>query len=366
VLHRVHLLNKAGRPHALRIVAIAWLPLFIAALTRLAFHDRPAPILYDISVHVRLLDAIPLLIEAEKLLDERCRGAIRQLYDGQFAPGPSIDHILLRAERARDSRLAEVVLLVIVLAVGIGGLTRVFGSTGLFAGVGDAGVMSFIRVWYMVVSLPIVQFLMARWLWHWVIWSYVVVRVSRLPLHTIATHPDHAGGLGFMASPVSAFTGFVLAVASTISGAWATRILAGEAKLQAFVPTFIVFVVATLVIACAPLLVYMGLMYRTRYREIASYNRLALAFTREFQHCYVDKLQETHELGSWPDYSRLEDMSGAYEHLVKIRLVPFGPRAVLSLWVAAIAPMIPLLATTMPLDKLLLDVGRALLGGLPA
>jgi hypothetical protein len=365
-LHRAHLLNKQGRPHALRIVAIAWLPLVIAALARLALHDRPAPILFDISVHVRLLVAIPLLIQAEKLLDERCRGAMKQLYEGNFAPGPAIDHILRRAERARDSRLAELVLFMIVLGVGIGGLAHVSGTTGLFAGVEDAGAMSFIRVWYLVVSLPIVQFLMARWLWHWAIWSYVVVRVSRLPLRTLATHPDHAGGLGFMSSPVNAFAGYVLAIAATIAGAWGTRILAGQAKLQAFIPIFIVFVIAALVIACAPLFVYMGLMYRTRHREIASYNRLALEFTRAFHHCYVDHLQETNKLGDWPDYSKLVDMSGSYESLVKIRLVPIGPRAILALWAAAIAPMLPLVATTMPLDKLLLEVGRALLGGLPA
>jgi hypothetical protein len=59
-------------------------------------------------------------------------------------------------------------------------------------------------------------------------------------------------------------------------------------------------------------------------------------------------------------------MGGSYESLVKIRLVPIGPRSVLSIWAAAVAPMLPLIATTMPLDKLLLDIGRALLGGLPA
>jgi hypothetical protein len=366
VLRRLHLLNAAGRPYVLRIVAIAWLPLCIAGLTRLAYLEMPAPILLDISVHVRLLVAIPLLLKAEDLLDQRCRGAIKQLYEGRLAPGASLDHIITRAERARDSRAAELLIGCIVLAMGVAGVTHVIGPTGVVAGVSEPQAVTFARVWYVLVSLPIVQFLIVRWLWHWCIWSYIVIRVSRLPLHMNASHPDHAGGIGFLSSPVTSFAGYVLALAATLSGAWGTQILDGHATLQSFVPTFILFVVVVLVVACAPLLGYTSHLYQARHRDIGANNRLALEFVRAFYGRWIDKLGKADDLAQWPDYTRLTDMGGSYESLVKIRLVPIGPRSVLSIWAAAVAPMLPLVATTMPLDKLLLDIGHALLGGLPA
>jgi len=363
-LHRLHLTRRDGTPRAWALVAIAWVPLFVAALLRVAIGQRPAPILFDISVHARLLIAVPVMIHAERILSLRCRSAIDQLYAGRFADRAAVDLIIDKAERMRDSRLVEVALIVVVLLAGQAALWGLLAPTGVIAGGSEAGSLSFARLWYVTVALPIAQFVMARWLWHWVIWSYVVVRVSRLPLATIATHPDRAAGIGFLGIPMSAFSGFVLAISAILSSAWGTQILAGRAALQAFVPSFISFVILSALVACGPLLLYIGMLYRARHRELEQYNSLALSYVRTFHRKWIEARRDPEALLGTPDLQSLNDLIGSYQNLDQIRLVPFGPRPMISVWIATVTPMLPLVATTMPLDELLGHIGRALLGGI--
>lgn len=366
-LHRLHLTRRDGTPRAWALVVLAWVPLLVAALWRASTGQRPASIVLDVSVHVRLLIGIPLLIQAERLLQQRCRGAVDRLYAGGFAERTSIDRIIDRAERMRDSRVVEAVLIVAVVLAGQAVVWGLVGPTGMFAGVSEAGAVSFARVWYVSVSLPIVQLLMIRWLWHWAIWSYVVARVSRLPLATIATHPDHAAGLGFLELPLTAFAGYVLAIAATMAAAWGTRIVGGHTTLEALVPSFVVFVMIALLVACGPLLLFMGPLFRARYREIECYNALALAYVRAFHHKWiVERRPEAEPLLGTPDLQSLNDLCGAYASLVQVRLVPFGPREIIGIVIAAVLPMLPLVAMTMPLEELLAKIGHALLGRLPA
>ncbi|MDB4962508.1 MAG: hypothetical protein JWP01_2507 [Myxococcales bacterium] len=366
VLERCHLTRADRTPRAWVFVVVAWGPLFVGALYKYAVGQPPARILLDLSVHVRLLVGIPLVILAERLLEARCRGSVRQLYDGAFADPAQLDPILHRVERLRDSRWIELAMLVAVIAVAQSMLWGLMAPTGFFSGVKDAGSLSFGHLWYVCVALPIAQFLMLRWLFHWVLWSYIVVGVSRLPLATIATHPDHAAGLGFLASPVSAFDTFVLAVSATIAGAWVTQLIAGTAELPQFVPTFVAFVMLVALVGLGPLLVYVPVLYRARHRELSKYNGLALDYVREFHRKWIETRRDRRDLLGTQDLQALNDLGGSFETLTRVRLVPFGPRPLVGIWVVALLPMLPLVATTMPLNKLLATIGHALLGGLPA
>ena len=362
LLHRLHLTRADGTPRAWMLVVVAWVPLFAGALLRVAIGDRPAPILFDLSVHARLLIGIPLLIHAERILEQRCRGAVDQLYRERFAERAAVDRIIDRAERLRDARSVEVAMFVLVAAGAQALLWGVFGPAGLFSGISEAGELSFARLWYMTVSWPIAQFLFLRWLWHWTIWSYILVRLSRLPLAAKATHPDHAAGLGFLVGPLEGFARFVLAIAVVLASAWATQILAGRA-LQAFVPGFIGFLMLAVAVACGPLLGFVGILNRVRHREIPQYHGLALDYVRAFHRKWIERRSDTDSLLGNPDLPSLNDLGGAYQSLVRVRSVPFGPRQIESICVAAAIPMIPLAATAVPLDHLIRTIGRALLGG---
>lgn len=364
-LRRLHLARADGSPRAWPLVAIAWVPLVTAALLRVITGHPPPPILLDLSAHARLVIGIPLLILAERILEQRCREAVDQLYDGNFAERAVVDRILDRAERMRESRLGELALVALALLGGQSLLWGFIGPTGLFAGISEPGAISFARLWYALVGWPIAQLLFLRWIWHWSIWSYIVVRLSRLPLATIATHPDHAAGIGFLGAPISGFSGFVLTLSAFVSAAWGTQILAGRASLPAFVPEFVAFLVLAVVLACGPLLLFVKILYHARRREIVRYNGLALDYVRAFHRKWIEARPDAETLLGTPDLQSLNDLCGAYESLVKVRLVPFGPRAIAGVGIAAILPMLPLVATAVPIDELIRRIGGAILGGLP-
>ena len=349
---------------AIVLVAITWIPLCIGALLRMVGGNPPAPILFDLSVHVRLLVAIPLILLADRLLELRCRGAVAQLYEGAFAEVTRLDRIVGGAIRLRDSRFVEIAIATVAALVGQASIWGITGSTGLVSGVDDDGALSFAHIWYASVALPIVQFLMVRWLWHWIIWSYVVIRASRLDLATIGTHPDHAGGIGFMSSPVSAFWMFVLALSVLLASAWGTEMLATHASLESFVPSFVVFVIAAVILGCGPLLAYVGILYRTRHRETRAYSGLARDYVRAFHHKWIVARSDYDQLLGAEDIESLSDMCNAYESLVSTRRVPFGIMTLVGIWIAAMIPMLPLAMTSVPVDQLLRRIGSKMLGGL--
>jgi hypothetical protein len=365
LLRRLHLTRPDGSARAWPLVALAWGPLVLGALLCVATGHPVAPIVQDISVHTRLLVGIPLLIQAERILEQHCRSAVDQLRAGRFADRAVLDRILDRARRLRDSRRIVLAIAAVALLGSQALLWGFSGLTGPFAGITGPGELSFARVWYVAVAWPIAQLLILLWLWHWAIWSYVTVRLSRLPLATIATHPDRAAGIGFLAEPINGFAGFVLALSVLMASGWSMQVLHHHAQLKAFVPQFVAFVVLAAILACGPLLLFIRMLYRARHREIDLYNRLALDYVRAFHRKWIEDRSDREELLGTADLQSLNDLCGAYANLDQARLVPLGPRPLIGIVIAAVVPMLPLVAMTMPLDELLKQLVHVLLGTLP-
>jgi hypothetical protein len=56
--------------------------------------------------------------------------------------------------------------------------------------------------WYTVlVSAPIVQFLLGLSLWKWLLWAIFAFKLSQRNLQLVPTHADKRGGLGFLSLP---------------------------------------------------------------------------------------------------------------------------------------------------------------------
>ena len=169
------------------LALFAWLPIVIGEGIRVAAGLHPDPTLFDISVHVRPLVALPMMLFAERLTEPACRTAIDSLRR-KFCDRTSIDCIVDRGENTcvmhggRKAALAAVALIGGQLA-----LWEVTGATGMFHGGASAGAWSFPRVWYVVIALPLTQFVMFRWLWRWGIWNFMMARIALLPLTPLAT-----------------------------------------------------------------------------------------------------------------------------------------------------------------------------------
>lgn len=364
VLSSLHLVDRRGDVRWERFALALWAMTTTASLLPLALHGRVDPTLVDLSVHARFLIALPLAFIAERLLERRCKVAMRQLRAGRFASRADLDAIVDRAEHLRDSRLVEGLLLAVALLGSQAALWGWVSPETFVHGMERSELLSIARLWYAAIALPVVQFLFLRWLWRWALWAYVLVRLSRLRLALNALHPDGAAGIGFLAEPIDAFAVFLASVASVASAAWTEKVLLGQAVMQTFAPAFVGFLVLALVLALGPMLLFCGHVYRARQRDLPLHADLALHYVRDFKQRWMSPPRTGFALDT-PDVSALCDLGGGFKTTAGTRIAPLGLRSVLVVVAAVLLPMVPLLLSSMPVNEIVDHLGKALLGGLP-
>jgi len=222
---------------------LAWLPLLLLSVAQgTAWGGRVAvPFLQDVEMHVRLLVALPLLIVAELVVNQRTRLTVRQFVERGLIPDAArarFDAIIDSAMRLRNSVIAEVSLIAFVYVVGVGFIwrTQVALPVASWYGTPAAGTWHpTLAGWWMgCVSLPVFQFLLLRWYFRLFIWTRFLWQTSRLDLTLVPTHPDRSGGLGFLAVVGYAFSPLLVAQGALVAGTIAERIFHAGATLPQF------------------------------------------------------------------------------------------------------------------------------------
>ena len=88
--------------------------------------------------------------------------------------------------------------------------------------------------WLGLVSLPVFQFILLRWYFRLFIWTSFLWQVSGIELQLVPTHPDRAGGLGFLGAVAYAFAPVLLAQGAMLAGMIANQIFYAGATLPQF------------------------------------------------------------------------------------------------------------------------------------
>lgn len=362
---RLHLARSSGALYPWRLAAIAWLPLAIGSVIQGVIVGGIDPIMLDASVHARLLISLPLLVLATRLLVHQTRVAVRAVYEGEIADPAAVDRAREHAIALRDNTWIDLGFAALAITSGQLVLWGVSGPTGLFHGIEHAESTG-VRIWYAGFALPLLQFLGIRWLWRWLIWSSMLVQLARLPLATIATHPDRAAGLGFLAGPITAFAAFVLGFGSIMAAAWGTELAEHRTTVQALLPMLIAFFVVAFVVGCAPLLPFSVHLFRAQRRTLARYHELALTYVWRFDRKWVAPGPPPPELLGTSDIQSLSDLHNSWRTIEDTRMFVFGTAKLGEIWLAAILPMLPLALTVVPVTELLRHLAKMLFGGLLA
>jgi hypothetical protein len=370
VLRRAHLADDALLLVRQRVVAIAlfaWLPLFLlcALQGNLLGEAVAVPFLLDVEVHVRFLGALPLLVVAELVVHQRMRPIARTFLERKLIPEADLarfDDAINSALRLRNSVPAELVLIGLVYALGVLVVWRHYialDTATWYAMPEEEGTrLTLAGIWYGFVSLPVFQFLLARWYFRLFIWTRFLWRVSRIELQLVPTHPDRVGGLGFLANTVYAFAVLALAHGALLAGTLANRIF----FLDAALPEFTLHVAAMLLflfcIVFGPLLVFTPRLAQEKRTGLREYGTLAERYVRQFDAKWVRgggrrSSGETEPLLGSADLQSLADLANAYEVVRGMRLAPITRDAVVQLAGAALLPLAPLVLTMMPLEQLL-------------
>jgi hypothetical protein len=373
LLMRSHLVETQSS-HAFRrailFVLIALLPLFgLSALQGVAFESNvKIPFAFDFAVMVRFLISGPLLIIAEAVIDPRVRVIVKHFISSGIVKDEDLqgfESAVKDVSKLRDFAPVEVILLAIIVIFSLTGIKLESLSGGIstwYSLTSDSGQkLSLAGWWFVAVSRPLFQFFMLRWLWKLCIWYWFLWRVSRLNLRLTPTHPDLVGGLGFLGSGQAQFGIIVLSLSIVVSAALGEKIIFGGEKLALFKVTIIAWVLLQLVLFLGGLLVFTPQLVRVKRKGLLDYGALATGYTQSFENKWVrGKATEGESILGSSDIQSLADLANSFQVVRKMGAFPFSRDNVIFIIGASVIPMLPLLLTVVPVEKILLTVLKLL------
>lgn len=366
-VRRTHLSGDALELVRRRVVIIslfAWLPLLIlSALGGRAWGTAvKVPFLIDIETHTRFLLALPLLIVAELIVNQRMRPVVRHFLGRNLIADtslPRFEAALSSTMRLRNSVVAELALIAFVYLVGVlyvfPQYTALKTATWYAVPADGAGSrLSPAGWWLAYVSLPLFQFILLRWYFRIFIWIRFLWLVTRCELRLVPTHPDRAGGLGFVSLTVMAFAPILMAHGALLTGFIANRIFFLGATLPDFRVHIAVMVAFLLLVVLGPLLLLMPHLAAARRLGLSEYGTLAERYVRAFDQKWLRGGAPPDEplLGS-ADIQSLADLGTSVEVIQEMRVIPISRAMVIELAVVTLVPVVPLLLTMVSLEELL-------------
>jgi hypothetical protein len=358
--------DRLGLLHRRIVLAVLtmWAPLLALSAFQgvLLGPAQTMPFLSDVGSHLRFLIVAPLLIVAELVVHRRIQPIVDQFRVRRLiAPHDAMRFAdaLSEATRLRNSVLAEAIMLTLVFAAGVLFTLRRYvalGGGAWYASKSAGMQLSLAGLWLVFVSLPLVQFLLLRWYFRLFIWARFLWRVARLDLDLDVTHPDKAGGLGFLADSLSAFIPLAAAQGVLFAGMLADRIFFGGAKLTDFQievfggGVFLIFVFA------GPLAVFAPRLARVKRAGLRAYGALAQSYVRAFRVRWLgDGAPPAESLLGSGDIQSLADLGNSFGSGEQMRIAPITPAALLYFVAAFLLPISPLVLTMTSVEKL---VGR--------
>ncbi len=345
---------------ALAPAVIVWLPLCVLAIISGRVDEGVAiPFLHDLATHVRFLIVVPVLILVEASIGRRTRLVVQQFVHAELVTGPERDRyqrLLKQAGRAFESGLAEAVIFALSASF-VWTAIQNFTSDGVRFWFETAGADGHERLtsagwWYAAGSL-LPPFLFLRWMWRYAVWCWLLLRISRLNLTLVATHPDRSGGLAIVNLGHTAFAQIGFAASCLVSGAVGTRILYEGASLLSFQWPLLAFVAISVAAGVAPLAVFWRPLRLAKERGLVDYGSFSARYVQGFQERWIGTKAGERPLDAQDDIGPLCDIGASYERVAAMRMVPIAPLNALSFAVASVTPMLPLLLTVMPLKDLL-------------
>ena len=333
------------------MVLLTWVPLLLLSIAEgHAWGDRVRlPFLHDVELHVRLLIALPLLILAELIVHQRLRPDVRQFLDRGLIPDaarPQFDAAIASAMRLRNSVVAEVLLIALVYVVGVGFVWRTQVALDVPSWYGVPGGWAIAAV-----GSPAGG------------WASSACRCSsscscagtsgcssgrascgrcrNIELRLVPTHPDRAGGLGFLGAVAYAFSPVLLAQGAMLGGMIANRIFYAGATLPEFKVEIIGLVALMVFAVLGPMLVFSPKLAAAKRAGLREYGTLAQRYVREFDGKWLRGGAPADEpLIGTADIQSLADLGNSFEVVRGMRWVPFTGQTVLQLAVATLLPVV--------------------------
>jgi hypothetical protein len=357
--------RSGGGGFALGLGFVLWLVLALLAVTE----GSQASVfsLETAGIHVRLLVALPLVLVCLELFDRAVRDACHALIKGGIIAAGAVedlDRTAYRLVRLSKSWWLQLGLMATVVIAGL--VTPPVYLPGLSSNAAELTILSgsLAGQWYWYVCLPIFRFVIIRFWFLLVLWTYQIWRISRQPLQLTASHPDGAGGLGLIEVAQAQLVVFVLAMASLDAAALVEMSqTAGQTESQILLHVLLV-AIAGVVIILGPLLFLVGPLYRARRDALVAFGDLAQEYARRFQVRWIGPGQPDYrELLGSSDIQSLADLGNSFQTVQHMRVLLVSKTLLMVTMACAALPHLVLPLLKYPITVLVSDLARIVIGG---
>ena len=226
---------------------------------------------------------------------------------------------------------------------------------------GGAADLSLAGWWCLLVSRPLFLFLLGRWIWRFIVWALLLRDLAKLDLQVVATHPDRAGGLGFISQYPPVFTALVFALSCVVAAAVAKMILHAGIDFHVFMVVIAGWLALTILCFAMPLTAFVQPLSRLKKQALLDYGALSSRHNRAFERRWLHSAEKDEDLLGAADISSLADLATGYEAVRRMSPLPLSKQSVIPLALAVLVPMIGVAATQLPIGDLLKFLSRLLI-----
>jgi hypothetical protein len=340
---------------------LTWVPLVILSAFGDGSSGRGATplLLADYTVYVRFLLAVPVLVLAEGVIWPRVLDLFHYLVRAGVvaeAGVPALERLIRRFDALRRSWIMLAAAAFCVL-FGMRFLRAEYAgesSAWQFASGSPGSTRSPAGWWYVLVSVPIFQFLIFLWACRYAIWCGFLFRLSRLDLALLPAHPDRSAGLRPIGQVHQYWAVVVFALSSLVSVHIGVELLKGGRSLLDYRLQLTAFLGMSLIVLFAPFVAFSGKLLGARNRGLLDYGQFAAAYTRAFDAKWLEGAPaDRAELLGTADIQSLADLANSYEVVHGVRAVPFEWINVMVIVLAVAIPLLPLVfAVISPMDAI--------------
>lgn len=354
---------------ALFFVLLAWLPLLFLSIIDGTFIGEKVVIAFseDFLIQIKLLLIIPFLIIIERVIDSSFDdyvNSMRRLVTSKNEQ--KFNQLTQRLSKLSNSLLPEILFLIIIYSIIFIIAEETIPTYTEWSYMLDADGIDFtISGWYLlIISMPIYQLLLFRWMWRWFLWAYSAFIFSRLNLNINAMHADQMAGLEFLNILPLWFGILALSLSAVFSAQTGMEIIYQNASLQDYVYPIVGYVVVLCIILYFPLIFFLPALLKAKTNGIYYYGGLATYHNNLFGTKWLkgELPKEESSLGSL-DNSSLADLNSGYQQSVGgMNVIPINFRRMMGTAIALLVPFLPLLGTYYSLQEFLSKLAQIVFG----
>lgn len=353
--------RRARKPHvwlAAILGTTSLLPMMVATLLNGTLYGSvvDVPLLADFSTLARFVLVVPMLVLAAPDCDRLMRGALSQVPRCGLVPlknQAAFDRLLGRVWSLRDARWPEALLLVIAIAPALFMQPTFDAISGIdsWRSVGDAPGR-FAAAWLDLVGLPLFRFVVLLWAWRFVLWTYLLWRMSWLHLRLDAGHPDGSGGILFLGESQFRFVVLAFAGGILVSANCMNHVVHLGETIEQQKAVMIGYVVLATGFLVSPLLLLARRLFRVKLKALLAYSGLGHLSASEFGRRWLRSTPSKSLLDSG-DPSAMADYGSVYENVRRMSIFPMTRATLFWFVLVTASPFLPLLLVAMPLEELL-------------